>query len=60
MELKIDRDEEKCLECMFKDTDFHLRAGVCLLFKNALESEIKYGSVDHWIPCNECNLVWRK
>ena len=60
MDLKIDRDEEKCLECDFKDADMFGHYGRCLLFKESLVPRIKYGDVDYYKPCNECNLAWRK
>lgn len=62
MNLKIDRDEEKCLECMFLTGDMFNFQGECLLFKRSLDAEINWADrvVEYFKPCRECEQLWWK
>lgn len=60
MELKIERDEEKCLDCIFLRGSILEPKGECLLFRRALTPESIHGSFEYFEPCWECEQVWWK
>lgn len=53
-------DDNFCGECMFKSTDFLNNVGTCLLFNKTLNPRIRYGSVEYWYTCDECDTAVRQ
>ena len=60
MDLKIERSEESCEECIFlKDSSFNV-IGECLLFKRGLIPKMEDDFIKGWEPCYECEQIWWK
>jgi len=57
--LKIDRDDDECGDCPFKDSFHDGDRGMCTLFKETLQPVLDSGVVQGYYPCVSCNLAYQ-
>ena len=58
--LKITVEDERCGDCIFKDSDWLDETAKCLLFNEPLKPHRKYGDIEYWDQCHQCRLISRK
>ncbi len=48
----------KCdFDCPFLDSNVFDTRGKCLLFNEALTPKTKFGEVEAWETCNDCDII---